>query len=285
MAFCKLNQITYRIGQNTILDNISAQFHYNTKTFILGNNGSGKTSLIDLMLGNLKESSGEKILDNKEKDFGVLFDTVPFSPILKVKEIVNLLSLIYQVSNNKKLLDDLQLTELLNKKIKVLSLGEKKRLGIFAALIHNPKVLVLDEPFGGIDANSVNTISKLLFDTDRTVIVSSHNWDIAAKTADKILFLKEGKMLLKGLHSPQKLLSTDYIAFNKKLVLEKTPQSETIINNGKFKEFTTLEYDNLYHIFHDDNLMSRNLIGNDISYRIEPKNLNDVYNFILQSDT
>lgn len=175
-VYVEVTNLGYRIGNNQILENLNFKIPENASTFILGNNGSGKSTLIDILTENIKGYTGKFHLRKIPKgNSGVLFDTIPFSPTLKVKELIRLFTMVFdgKPDSSDFYLEKLQLRSLFDKQFKVLSLGEKKRLGLFLALFHNPTLLILDEPFGGIDPNSLNTISSLLFSQERTAIISS----------------------------------------------------------------------------------------------------------------
>jgi ABC-2 type transport system ATP-binding protein len=282
-SYSTINNLRYKKKDNLILDRLNFDIPLNKRTFILGNNGSGKSTLLDVITENIKSYEGtvhtKKIYKGKS---GVLFDAIPFSPTLKVKELVKLFELIFNVSRveSTNFIIKLDLKKLFNKQFKVLSLGEKKRVGLFVALFHNPDLLILDEPFGGIDPNSLNIVSSLLFTKDRTTIVSSHNWKIAGEKADYVLFLHQGKQLFNALSSPNELLSDKYIPYSKKVVVDF--EHKNLVNELFANKHLILKYDNYFHIFiRDDDEIKGSLEDNNIPYSIDNKNLNDIYNYLI----
>ena len=284
----KVNNISYNIGQNRILNSLDFKIIENQTTFILGDNGSGKSTLLDIITDNIKPSDGSITKKKIRKgSTGVLFDVVPFTPTLKVRELVRLYELIFNIKRPSSIpyIKKLEIHEVFDKKFKVLSLGEKKRVGLFVALLNNPKYLFLDEPFGGIDSNSLNLISSLLFLEQRTTIISSHNWAIAKEKADKILFLYKGRQLTEQLKSPDELLSDEFIPFTGKIILENNDVNHVMINQIIKTDQIVLEYDNKLNIFFDEDMEIKNALDKkSIPYSVSVKNLNDVYNYLIKKN-
>ena len=277
-----LHNVSYSISGKNILENINLSFPIKETTLILGDNGSGKTTLIDALTDNVKITSGSITFSYDKKNVGVLFDSIPFVPELKVKEVVKYYKLIYceKIEAVDFYLRKLNLNNALNKKVKVLSLGEKKRLGLFTALFHKSELLILDEPFGGIDPNSLNTISKLIAEKkDVTKIVSSHNWDIAKTYADKICFIYKGR-ILDQLRSPEEFLSDKFVNYKQKLVVRESDIDEDL--NDKLKKFSlTLKYDSSLHLFFENKKDIKFIESYTKGYTIQNKNLNDIYHFLI----
>ena len=282
----EVNNVSYSIGKNRILYNLNFKVKENETTFILGDNGSGKSTLLDIATQNIKPSEGLIIQKSINKgSLGVLFDVVPFTPTLKVKELIRLYELVFDIKRSHSIsyIEKLKIDEIFDKKFKVLSLGEKKRVGLFVALLNNPKYLFLDEPFGGIDSNSLNLISSLLFLNQRTTIISSHNWTIAKERADKILFLHKGCQLTEQLKSPDELLSDEFIPFTKKIIIENNDSNYEYVNQIIKTNLLVLEYDDKLNIFLDENTEIKNDLDiKSISYSVSTKNLNDVYNYLIK---
>lgn len=281
-SYSSINNLCYKKDENLILENLNLVIPLNKKNFILGNNGAGKSTLLDIITENIKNYKGTVHLKSIPKgSSGVLFDSIPFSPTLRVKELIKLFELVFNVSQYQSsvFIEKLNLTKLLYKQFKVLSLGEQKRVGLFFALFHKPQLLILDEPFGGIDPNSKNIISSLLFAEDRTVIISSHDWNLARDNADCILFMHQGKQLLDTLSSPSELLSDRYIPYSKKIIVDF--EYENLVKNIFFHKYLVLKYDNSFHIFIGDDELKKKLENCHIPYSVGVKNLNDIYNYLI----
>lgn len=277
----QLKNVDLKIEGTFILNDINLDVQKNERVFILGNNGSGKSSLIDVFLDNIKASG--KILRQMptKHHIGLLFDQVPFSPLYKVKEVIHLYGLLFHLEQNayQPILERLNLPAIMHKKIGKLSTGERKRLGLFAALFHHPQLLVLDEPLSGIDPNSVQQINELIFAHPRTVIIASHDWESAVKNADKIVFLHQGTLLGSCARSPAEWLSEDFIPFNEKVVI----QAESGLSQDELKRLAplTFGYDNQYVLFGFDPSLLDFLSTAKISYSRTQKSLHDIYYYLM----
>lgn len=277
----QLKQVDLKIEGTFILNNISLDVQENERVFILGNNGSGKSSLIEVLLDNIKASG--QILRHlpAKRHIGLLFDQVPFSPLYKVKEVVHLYGLLFHLHQSayQPILERLNLPAIMNKKIGKLSTGERKRLGLFAALFHNPQLLLLDEPLSGIDPNSVQQINELIFAQPRTVIIASHDWESAVKYADKIAFLHQGTLLGGSARSPAAWLSEDFIPFTEKVVI----QADSGLSLDELKRFAplTIRYDNKYVLFGFEPSLLDWLYTAKITYARAQKSLHDIYYYLM----
>lgn len=177
----------------------------------LGLNGAGKTTTIRMLLGLIQPTSGQAIIsgqkvfsDNHElwKTIGYLVE-VPYSyPNLTVREnleIIRRLRFIPDKSAIDHVIDRLRLTSYADRKTKHLSLGNAQRLGLAKALIHNPAILILDEPTNGLDPEGIREIRELLCDLTEnqgvTVFISSHILSEISKLATRIGIIHEGRLV------------------------------------------------------------------------------------------
>jgi len=177
----------------------------------LGLNGAGKTTTIRMLLGMIRPTSGtayindRKILsDNTElwRQVGSLVE-VPYSyPELTVKENLEIFRRLHFIKDKKKvddIIDKLQLGQYANRKAKNLSLGNNQRLGLAKALIHNPEILILDEPTNGLDPAGIYEIREMLCDMSInhgvTIFISSHILGEISKFATRIGIIHQGKLI------------------------------------------------------------------------------------------
>lgn len=160
-----------------------------------------------------------------------------------------------------------------------MSTGEKRRVGLFTALFHHPDLLFLDEPLSGIDPNSIQQIHQLIFKPDRTIILASHDWDAALKHATKIVFLYQGKQLIKHNASTEELLSNSYIPFETKIVISEKDVEEGLATE-QFADLQ-LSYDQTLNLFGTDDRLEMQLEQLNIPYTKAKKNLNDVYYYLI----
>jgi len=190
------------------LDNISLTIENQQIFGLLGINGAGKTTLIKSIFGLLKKQSGSIQYKNNEiklsdihSEFGYLPESFSPPKELKGKEFLKLLG--SHLNIDKKTI--LSLFEKVgldpNKKISAYSRGMIQRLGLATALLKDPKVLILDEPTGGLDPLGQNTILKLIKDLNengKTIFFSSHNLSHVHSVCTKIAIIDQGKVKFEG---------------------------------------------------------------------------------------
>jgi ABC-2 type transport system ATP-binding protein len=210
MNIIQTENLTKRYGPVTAVDNVSIHVLQGEIYGFLGLNGAGKTTLIRLLLGLISPDSGTCKLFEKEpkqateiwNDVGYLIE-IPFSyPNLTVVENLEVILKLRGLSD-KFLIDEvierLHLTQYKNKKEKYLSLGNKQRLGLAKALIHKPKLLILDEPTNGLDPAGIVELRELLRELSEkhntTVFLSSHILTEIAKLTTRIGVIHNGALI------------------------------------------------------------------------------------------
>ncbi|MDR2545815.1 MAG: ABC transporter ATP-binding protein [Methanobrevibacter sp.] len=238
-----------------VLDNLSLTVEKGKIFAYLGPNGAGKTSTIKLLIGLSKPSSGEvKILDKnpygkkeaiivKEK-IGMMLDSATMYLDLTGLENLIYWGELYGLSNKKsekianELMDTLKLSDWKNSKVSHYSHGMKKRLAFARAIIHNPEIIILDEPTNGVDFESrelIRELIKKLAKEGRTVFFSSHDLEEVQKICTSLAIINKGKLLFNGslqdlqdkcLEKEISVVLKDEIALKKFL---KTIEEKTII--------------------------------------------------------
>ncbi|MBQ0002645.1 MAG: ABC transporter ATP-binding protein [Treponema sp.] len=197
-------------------DDISFTVKPDSITGLLGPNGAGKTTIIKAICSIHYPSSGNVFIYDKD---GRKFDTasqtadskhligyVSENPHLyrnlTVIEYLKLICEIYKTdeSNLQKVIKDFSLSEVLSQKISTLSKGYSQRVSFASSLIHNPEILILDEPSSGLDPNQIietrNIIKKL--SKTKTILFSTHIMSEAENLCDEVVILQNGKLLAKG---------------------------------------------------------------------------------------
>ena len=193
----------------------------------VGPNGSGKTTTIRMLLGLITPSTGGghvlgESITQPEKylpKVGAMIEGPAFYPALTGKQNLAVLAKLggFSTDQIQKLLELVDLGDRGDSKFKTYSLGMKQRLGIAAALLPNPKLLVLDEPTNGLDPagiHEVRTLLRKLADTGTTVFVSSHLLSEIEMISDYLVMLREGKVIFSG-------KTSDLLAAQKPLILAK----------------------------------------------------------------
>ena len=177
---------------------------------LIGENGAGKTTLIKSILNILKIDEGNIKIFNKDfnkeennikEDIGVVLDNMFFPEILTPNDINIIMKDIYKKWDEelfKKYLNEFGLN--LNKQIKTMSKGMRKKLEIATSLSHHPKLLILDEPTSGLDPVVRNEVLDIFLDfiqdEEHTILLSTHITSDLEHIADKIIFINKGKILL-----------------------------------------------------------------------------------------
>lgn len=192
------------------LKDITFSIPYGSIVGFIGENGAGKTSTMNVILGALKRNSGSIKIFNQEMDYsnielkeqiGVVFDQMNFSKNVNVIQLSNMLSYIYQQWDKEKYFYYIEVFSL-PKKVKIgkFSRGMSMKLSIAVALSHNTKLLILDEATGGLDLKGRNEMLGVFLnfvkDKNRSILLSSHITSDIEKIADNLIFIKKGKIIL-----------------------------------------------------------------------------------------
>ncbi|ABR48083.1 ABC transporter related [Alkaliphilus metalliredigens QYMF] len=197
-------------GEYKVLNNLSLEVNRGEIFGFLGLNGAGKTTTIKMLLGMLKPTSGKLYMLGEKVDAGnyKLWDKVgyleeaTFYPDLTVIENLDIARRMQGVSDKEsvnRVISKLGLEPHKTKKAKNLSLGNKQRLGIAKAMIHNPEIMILDEPINGLDPAGVAEIRNMLYDLANnfgvTVFISSHLLEELSKVATRIGIIHNGHLI------------------------------------------------------------------------------------------
>tara|TARA_B100001741_G_C16501736_1_gene575116 strand:- start:125 stop:862 length:738 start_codon:yes stop_codon:yes gene_type:complete len=209
-------------GAKEAVKGISFKINDNEILGLLGPNGSGKTTTIGMMLGLLKPSNGEIIIDGKKieenrieilKKINFISPYIELPKKLTVKQNLIVYGKLYSVSDIKKrieyLSEKLRLGDLLGKITGELSSGQKNRVSLAKALINKPKVLLLDEPTASLDPEIGDFVRTFLEDYKKekkiSILLASHNMNEVTRLCKSTLMMKDGVIIDSG--SPQELIS------------------------------------------------------------------------------
>ncbi|APM40897.1 ABC transporter ATP-binding protein [Clostridium kluyveri] len=229
------DNISKYYGKLAAVNNVSLNVSEGEIYGFLGLNGAGKTTMIRMLLGMIKPSEGKAYINGNIVNAGnyKLWENVGYMvempnayPELTVYENLEIARKLRNIKDNsasKRIIEKLALTEHINKRSKALSLGNKQRLGIAKALIHMPKILILDEPTNGLDPAGIVEIRNLLKDLAAnmgiTILISSHLLGEISKTASRIGIIHGGKLI------------SEFNAYDFENLREKTVLIEATDNN------------------------------------------------------
>lgn len=205
----QLQNVTKRIKENTVLDNVSYTFKSGFVYGLYGQNGSGKTMLLRAISGliNLDSGSifidGEKLHDKIEfpPETGIVIENMELLPECSAKRNLQMLAKIKNIADEKDISFSLERVGLdpdSDKKVKKFSLGMKQRLNIAQAIFENQKIILLDEPTNALDEDVVQLIYKIIREEKSrgaTIIVATHHKEDLKEVCDVILKIAEGKIV------------------------------------------------------------------------------------------
>ena len=205
----QLQNVTKRIKENTVLDNVSYTFKSGFVYGLYGQNGSGKTMLLRAISGliNLDSGSifidGEKLHDKIEfpPETGIVIENMELLPECSAKRNLQMLAKIKNIADEKDIIFSLERVGLdpdSDKKVKKFSLGMKQRLNIAQAIFENQKIILLDEPTNALDEEAVQLIYNIIREEKSrgaTIIVATHHKEDLKEVCDVILKIAEGKIV------------------------------------------------------------------------------------------
>lgn len=205
----QLQNVTKRIKEKTVLDNVSYTFKSGFVYGLYGQNGSGKTMLLRAISGliNLDSGSifidGEKLHDKIEfpPETGIVIENMELLPECSAKRNLQMLAKIKNIADEKDIIFSLERVGLdpdSDKKVKKFSLGMKQRLNIAQAIFENQKIILLDEPTNALDEDAVQLIYKIIREEKSrgaTIIVATHHKEDLKEVCDVILKIAEGKIV------------------------------------------------------------------------------------------
>ena len=205
-----VNQITKIYGKQKVLNNISFEIGTGEVVGFLGPNRAGKSTIMKILTGYITQSEGEvsvcgiNVLKNSiesRKKIGYLPEHNPLYLDMYVREFLSFIADIHQLKNKKDRIDEMiELTGLTpekSKKIRQLSKGYRQRVGLASALIHDPEVLILDEPTTGLDPNQLKEIRSLIksIAEKKTIMLSTHIMQEVEAICSRAIIIKEGEIV------------------------------------------------------------------------------------------
>lgn len=210
MRAIELNNVTYKVGSKIILDNVNLKVDKGELFFLLGKNGSGKSTIIKALLGLIKyegvitffnETFTRKNRIGILMQIGAVVESASLYSYLTVEQNFDLIRRYYDLPRDRiyEVLEMLDMCTYANKRIKILSSGMKQKLGIGLALLNNPKLIILDEPTNNLDPLAISDIRNLIIKLNRlygtTFFITSHMLNEVEKLATSFGVLKDGQLI------------------------------------------------------------------------------------------
>jgi ABC-2 type transport system ATP-binding protein len=206
------DNVTKLYSGKPVLNKLSFSIAENEFVALIGNNGCGKTTTINILCNLIPYENGNVYVfgskvsaayTSYKTQLGIVLSThysIPEFSVIEYLSFVGEFQFLKKSEVKARLEDLLSLFELKDykdKTIKHLSSGNKMKVSIAAALIHNPKILILDEPFVNLDIKTIQTITEILkrFRGKKTVFITSHNLDLVIDLCDRFLIMETGKIL------------------------------------------------------------------------------------------
>ena len=204
-------------GTQKAVNNISLKINDGEIFGFIGHNGAGKTTTIKSIVGILDFEEGDILINSKsiktkpiecKREMAYIQDNPDLYDNLTGIEFINFVSDIYEVEKNQrnerinKFSEIFAMQNSLGDPISSYSHGMKQKIAIIAALVHNPKVLILDEPFVGLDPKAVFDLKQIMQEmckqNNTTIFFSTHILDVAEKLCDRVAIIKQGKIVKVG---------------------------------------------------------------------------------------
>ena len=207
-SIISVKNVDLKIGKTQILKDINVDFEEGKIHGLIGRNGSGKTMLMKCICGFIKVTYGEITVDGKRvgkdvdfpKDMGIIIETPGFIPYYSGYKNLKLLAGLNNKISKEQVRDAMQEVGLdpdLKRHVKKYSLGMRQRLGLAQAIMEDPKILVLDEPFNGLDKDGVKEMREYLLsykEQGKTILICSHSAEDISVLCETVHEMDKGRL-------------------------------------------------------------------------------------------
>jgi ABC-2 type transport system ATP-binding protein len=206
----KVESLTKLFGKQKALDNVSFSIDTGEIVAFIGPNGAGKSTAMKIITGFIPASEGYAEVEGMDVSenslkvrelIGYLPENNPLYENMFIREYLSYVAGIYKIKNKKERIEEVikttGLTKEVNKRISSLSKGYKQRVGLAQAIIHDPKVLILDEPTTGLDPNQIIEIRNLIsqLGKEKTVLLSTHLMQEVEAICNRVIIINDGKII------------------------------------------------------------------------------------------
>jgi ABC-2 type transport system ATP-binding protein len=238
------NKVEKKIKSKSILRDISLEINQGDAIGIVGPNGAGKTTFLKLLATVLKPNSGDilfneipyhKSIRTVRREIGYIPQEIALFEELSVKDQIIFWKKATKGNPSKQYLeamfDSLGLHSVLDKKVKDLSGGWKRKLNVCAGLLHDPSIILLDEPTVGVDLAAKDDLLhwlKSLQKNEKTLILISHDWDVINHLCDKLVILQDGEVIYYDSIQQVSIFEEKYLTREKDIELKKILRQRSI---------------------------------------------------------
>jgi ABC-2 type transport system ATP-binding protein len=234
MNAISIEGLSKRYGETNAVDGLTFSVRRGTVTGFLGPNGAGKTTTLRMLLGLATPTAGSATINDRRyadlpnpfRHVGAVLETTGFHPGRKAHDHLRVLATAAEVPRQRvdEVLELVGLAHVAEKRVKGFSLGMRQRLGLAAALLGEPEILILDEPANGLDPEGVHWLRTFLrgfADDGGTVLVSSHLLAEVAQTVDEVVIIANGRLVTQS-------SLADLGTRSRSAVRVRTPQAEEL---------------------------------------------------------
>ncbi|MDD4188171.1 MAG: ATP-binding cassette domain-containing protein [Bacilli bacterium] len=287
----KFNNVSKTYTNKKVVDNISFEINKPCIFGFLGTNGAGKTTSIRMLLGIIKKDAGEITLNGKpitrnNTNFGYMPEERGLYPRITIYNQLMYFSELRGISKKdadtsiKYWLNKLNMMEYINTEAEKLSKGNQQKIQFILAVINNPDLIVLDEPFSGLDPVNTEMLKNIileLVEKDKYIIMSSHGMNQIEEFCSDILILDKGKSVLQG---NLKEIKDSYEV--KEVEITVNENIDKYLNELKLKDYTNIDNNYIIKInsqeegFKIFNLLVKNKIE-IIKFELKKPSLNDIF--------
>ncbi len=278
----KVSRVSKSFGAQKALDDVSFSIEPGEIVGFLGPNGAGKTTMMRILTTYSRADSGDISVNSHDatqeaaavkRSIGYLPEHNPLYLELYVREYLKFIASIYNVDGHRlnEVVEQTGLEPQVHKKIGQLSKGYRQRVGLAAALLHDPEVLILDEPTTGLDPNQLIDIRKLIrqIGKEKTILLSTHILKEVEAVCDRVLIINHGKLVadvqLDDLRdSEEQLIEVEFDYRVEEVLLQKLPHARKVTNSSGFIYEITFDTDKdmrpaVFDFAHDNELKTLQL--------------------------
>ena len=287
----KVENVTKKYGDLTAVDNLSFEVKEGEIFGLLGLNGAGKTTTFRMIMGLLDDYDGKIALNDKKIDYSIT-DNIGF--LTEERSLLTKMTVLEQIQyygvlkgmdydeiegKLDKYLKEFNIEEYKNKKIKELSKGNQQKVQFISAIIHEPKLLILDEPFSGLDPINVELFKKVILDLKKKktmIIFSSHRMEHVELFCEKLVILLKGKSVLNGyLNKIKKDYKKKNILIKGDIDTEEVSKLSGVVNVNKENDTYIVKIEDESYVSKIFKYMTK--YDNITMFKVEDASLNEIF--------